>query len=185
MKLHPGRSLLSGLALAVICAVAGAPAALGQEAEGNMPGLALSNDQPIQIESDKLEIKEEDGRAVFTGNVKVVQGDTTMQAGTMTVHYSSDTGTVTSGATDIEKIEVEDKVVLRTATQTASADTGTFNMVTQIAVLEGEKVVLTEGENILIGCKLTVHMEGGEAKMEGCPGRRLMMQLDPKSRSDQ
>lgn len=185
MKLYRERFLFAGLAAMLVCSLSGMPAAFAQETTSNMQGLALSNDQPIQIESDKLEIKEEDGRAIFTGNVKVVQGKTTMQAGTMIVHYKSGDGTMTSGATDIEKIDVRDDVVLRTATQTASADTGTFNMVSQIAVLEGDEVVLTEGANILIGCKLTVHMQGGEAKMESCPGQRLMMQLDPKSRSPQ
>ena len=50
-----------------------------------MEGLKLSNDQPIQIQSDQLEIKEQEKRAFFTGNFQVVQGSTTMKAGKMTV----------------------------------------------------------------------------------------------------
>ena len=40
-----------------------------------MSGLAISNDKPIQIESDQLEINDQEKIAIFTGNVKVVQGD--------------------------------------------------------------------------------------------------------------
>ena len=62
--------------------------AVGAEAQTTttkqMPGLQLSKDQPIQIESDKLEIHDQDSTAVFTGKVNVVQGTTTMQAGKMT-----------------------------------------------------------------------------------------------------
>jgi lipopolysaccharide export system protein LptA len=51
-------------------------------------------------------------------------------------------------------------------------------------VLSGEKVVLTDAENVFIGCKLTVEMKNGQAKLDSC-GRRVMIQLDPKSRSKQ
>lgn len=160
-----------------------APAA-AQQVNSRLPGLALSNDQPIQIESDRLDISEADGRAVFKGNVKVVQGDTTLQSGIMTVFYRKGGGSVASGASDIDKIEVAQKVLLRSGTQTATADTGTFDMGTEVAVLKGEKVVLTEGDNIFIGCSLTVNMRTGEAQLDSCGGR-VMIQLDPKSRPKQ
>jgi Uncharacterized protein conserved in bacteria len=154
--------------------------AFAQAGQPKLQGMAFSNDQPIQIESDRLEIKEQEKRAIFSGNVKVVQGETTLQAGSMVVHYKSDNKSVSSGATDIETIDVADKVVIRTATQTASADKGSFDMTAQVAVLEGKKVVLTEGDNIFIGCRLTVRMQSGEAKLDSCGGR-VMIQLDPKS----
>lgn len=171
-------------AVAAAAAIVLAPAAAWSQAQTKLQGMAFSNDQPIQIESDKLEIKEQEKRAVFTGNVKVVQGETTLQAGSMVVRYKSEGQSVSSGATDIDTIDVANKVVIRTPTQTASADTGTFDMAGQVAVLQGEKVVLTEGDNIFIGCKLTVHMQTGEAKLESC-GKRVMIQLDPKSQPKQ
>lgn len=156
-----------------------------QDTSTRMPGLAMANDQPIQIESDKLEIKEAEKRAIFTGNVKVQQGDTTLQAGNMVVHYKNGgDGMASGGGGDIESIDVSEKVLLRTATQTASADKGTFNMVRETAVLEGKKVVLTQGDNIFIGCRLTVNMGSSEAKLESCGGR-VRIQLDPKSRQSQ
>ena len=39
-----------------------------------LSGLKLSGDKPIQIESDKLEVREAENIAIFTGNVSVVQG---------------------------------------------------------------------------------------------------------------
>ncbi len=49
--------------------------------------MKLSKDQPIQIQSDQLEIKDEEKKAYFTGNVEVVQGTTTMKSAKMTVLY--------------------------------------------------------------------------------------------------
>ncbi|WP_412064496.1 LptA/OstA family protein [Rhizobium sp. SYY.PMSO] len=168
-----------------------------------MPGLALSKDQPIQIESDKLEIHDQESQAVFTGNVKVVQGTTTMQAGKMTVFYKKKQAadakqadnpvakaakeqnqSLVSGDANIDHILVTDKVYLVSGTQTATADDGSFDMANQLAVLKGKKVVLTDGPNVFTGCQLTVHMATGEAQLDSCGGR-VQIQLDPKSQQVQ
>ncbi len=164
----------------LVSASAFAPMASAQTTSSQMNGLKLSNDQPIQIESDQLEIREQEKKAFFTGNVKVVQGTTTLQAGTMVVHYRGEGQTVTQGNADIEKIDVADKVFLSSGTQQATADTGYFDMAKQLFVLEGERVVLSEGQNVFVGCKLTVQMESGQAKLDSC-GRRVQIQLDPQS----
>ncbi|OCW57267.1 LptA/OstA family protein [Hoeflea olei] len=175
-----------GTALLMLAATLASPAtdARAQDTEKRISGLALSNDEPIQIESDLLKIDEETSKATFTGNVKVVQGDTQLQAGRMIVNYDKNGGSVSSGAAQIREIELYDKVFIRADTQTATADAGNFNMVNEVLVLTGEKVVLTDAENVFIGCKLTVEMKSGQAKLDSC-GRRVMIQLDPKSRPKQ
>ena len=169
------------IAAGVLAPVSGV---LAQTTESRMSGLALSSDEPIQIESDLLKINEETSQATFTGNVKVVQGDTVLQAGEMIVNYSKGGGSVASGSADIREIELYKKVLIRSGTQTATADTGNFNMAEEVLVLSGEKVVLTDADNVFIGCKLTVQMKNGQAKLDSC-GRRVMIQLDPKSRPKQ
>ena len=69
------------LAVATFCLAA----SHGAQAQSKNSGLALSNDKPIQIESDNLEIREQEKRAYFTGNVRVAQGQMTLQAAKMTV----------------------------------------------------------------------------------------------------
>ena len=155
--------------------------ALAQSSADRLTGMKLSNDKPIQIESDRLEVREQESKAIFTGNVKVVQGTTTLQAGNMVVYYKSGGGSVASGDADIEKIDVSGKVYLKSGTQEATADTGTFNLVNETLLLKGKKVVLSEGENVFVGCQLHVTMRTGEAKLDACGGR-VMIQLDPKSR---
>ncbi|MNL78641.1 OstA-like protein [compost metagenome] len=70
---------------------------------------------------------------------------------------------------------------LSSGTQQATADTGSFDMTKQVFVLKGDKVVLSEGKNVFVGCQLNVQMETGEAQLEACGGR-VQIQLDPKSR---
>ena len=169
--------------------------ALAQATTSQMDGLKLNSDEPIQIESDKLEIHDNEHTADFTGNVKVVQGKTTLQAGHMTVYYKPKGGdanatpaagakdasaSISSGNADIDHIVVTDKVYLTSGTQTATADNGSFDMAKQLFILKGDKVVLTDGPNVFTGCQLTVHMETGQAQLESCGGR-VQIQLDPKS----
>ncbi|MDR9820555.1 LptA/OstA family protein [Rhizobium hidalgonense] len=184
-------------AFALILTASGASA---QQA-ATMSGMKLSNDQPIQIESDKLEIHDQEHTALFTGKVKVVQGTTTMQSGKMTVYYkgkaakpaadatqpaaqpAAQSGSLASGSADIDKILVTDKVLLTSGTQTATADDGNFDMASQTFILtadQGNKVILSDGPNVFTGCKLTVHMQTGQAELESCGGR-VQIQLDPKS----
>ena len=142
--------------------------------------LALSNDKPIQIESDNLEIREQEKRAYFTGNVRVAQGQMTLQAGKMTVYYKSGTKSIAAGGADIDRIDVSGSVKLSSATQKATADNGTFNMVSEVLVLNGNPVVLSEGGNVFTGCKLTVQMKSGLANLNSC-GTRVKILIDPKS----
>ena len=74
------RQLASGDALAQ-GAMTGVPNA--------MQGFSQNRDQPIQIEAASLEMRDKKKEATFSGNVKVVQGDTTMTSNSLVVFYDS------------------------------------------------------------------------------------------------
>ena len=182
MKFHGGALLLAAMMLAAPVAYA------QQDGTSRMTGLKLEGDEPIQIESDQLEVRENDGIAIFTGNVAVVQGPTVMRSGKMTVYYRNDgTGSATTGSANIDKLEVDGKVYIKSETQVATGDSGSFDMRTEVLVLSGKEVVLSEGDNVIVGCKLTVQMASGLAKLDGCgndggsAGGRVKMLLKPGS----
>ena len=52
-----------------------------------MQGFSQNRDQPIQIEAASLEMRDKKKEATFSGNVKVVQGDTTLTSETLVVFY--------------------------------------------------------------------------------------------------
>ena len=54
-----------------------------------MQGFSQNHDQPIQIEAASLEMRDKKKEATFSGNVKVVQGDTTMTSKVLVVFYES------------------------------------------------------------------------------------------------
>src|ERR1700756_5444425 len=54
-----------------------------------LQGFSQNRDQPIKIEAASLEMRDKKKEATFAGNVKVVQGDTTMTSKTLVVFYDS------------------------------------------------------------------------------------------------
>lgn len=70
----------------VALALMAAPAFAQQESASPFGGLGNSKD-PIKIDADRLEIFDKEQRAVFSGNVVAVQGDTTMRCSQLVVHY--------------------------------------------------------------------------------------------------
>ncbi|CAH2398958.1 LptA/OstA family protein [Mesorhizobium escarrei] len=184
---------LAALGLALGLALGAAPALSQSRTTSQLSGLKLSGDKPIQIESDKLEVRQADSVAVFTGNVSVVQGPTLLKAGKMTVYYVKDAdaaakgeqaaGAAMTGSADIDRLEVANKVYIKSDDQVATGDSGTFDMKTEVLVLSGSKVVLSQGDNVLVGCKLTVQMKSGLAQVDPCGGGRVMMSITPPARS--
>ena len=172
---------------ALVMLILGSGGALAQtEAESRITGLRLNGNEPIEIESDKLEVREAENLAVFTGNVSVTQGPTILKSGTMTVYYAKDGGSAATGSSNIERLEVDGKVYVKSDRQFATGDRGVFDMKTEVLVLSGDEVVLSEGNNVLRGCKLTVQMTTGRAQGDGCSkgsgNGRVIMKLDPSSK---
>lgn len=163
--------------------------ALAQNGQNQLTGLKLSGDEPIQIESDRFEVNEGESVGVFTGNVSVVQGPTLLKSGRMTVYYDRNGGSATTGSAQIERLEVDGGVYVKSETQVATGERGTFDMNTEVLVLSGKEVVLSEGENVIVGCKLTVQMATGQATLESCKDggatNRVRMLLTPDQQNRQ
>lgn len=184
---------ISSALTAIVFGLSLAPAYAQTSETSRVTGLKLSGDEPIQIESDRLEVRDQEGLAIFTGNVNVVQGPTVLKSGRMRVFYlKQDDGSTSpiagAGAGNIERLEVDQKVYVKTETQVATADAATFDMKTEILVMTGKEVVLSDSGNVVVGCKLTVHMATGKALLDGCDKGanatgRVKMLLNPKSQS--
>jgi len=112
MMLYPRSARIRGiarcvwtLAFALVLLAAGEAGAQSavQGVPNAMQGFSQNRDQPIQIEAATLEMRDKKKEATFSGNVKVIQGDTTMTSKTLVVFYESSSasaaGTPVPGAT--------------------------------------------------------------------------------------
>lgn len=181
------RRRLSPLAGVVACAVLiGASAAQAQSTVQGLPnavqGFSQNRDKPIQIEAATLEMRDKDKVATFSGNVKVVQGDTTMRSKTLLVFYDNEKGKDgkkagmksstpgPGGSSSIRRLEAKGGVVVTQKDQTVTGETGIFDMRSNTVTMLGG-VVLTKDKNVLRGDRLVVDMTTGISRVESSSGR--------------
>jgi len=50
--------------------------------------LATDRDQPIEVEADQLEVREQEGISIYQGNVKLVQGSLEINADRVVIHFN-------------------------------------------------------------------------------------------------
>jgi lipopolysaccharide export system protein LptA len=187
--LGPARACALGLTLLL-----GSGAALAQSAMTGVPnamqGFSQNRDQPIQIESATLEVRDKKKEATFTGDVKVVQGDTTMTSASLVVFYDQDTppaGAAKSGkaapkpalpaaapgpggSSQIRRLEAKGNVVVTQKDQVVTGDTAVFDTRTNLVTMLG-KVVLTQNKNVVRGDRLVVDMTTGVSRVESDSGK--------------
>lgn len=138
------------------------PSVHAQDVSEAFSGLSASSRDPIEIEADELEVQDREKTAVFRGNVRLVQGPTTLRASSITVYYN---GRATGTNQQISKVEARGPIRVTSKDQTARGDRATFLMTTQILTLSGN-VILTKGGNELRGERLIVNLKTGESRVE-------------------
>jgi lipopolysaccharide export system protein LptA len=149
------------------------PAAGAQGVATPLQGFSQNSSDPIKIESTSLEVRDKDHLATFIGNVHVTQGDTTMKCKTLVVFYDqpaagpapATAGQSGSGNQQIKRLEAKGGVVITQKDQTATGDSGVFDMKTNTATLTGN-VVVTQGQNVIRGDRLVIDMTTGISRVE-------------------
>jgi lipopolysaccharide export system protein LptA len=143
-----------------------------------LQGFQQNRGQPVQIEAARLEVRDKQKVATFSGNVKVVQGDTIMHCKTLVVYYESKTPEGQGpkpampaatpgpgGASQISKLEAKGNVVVIQKDQTATGDTGLFDMKSNTVTLLSN-VVVSQGPNVLHGERLVVDLTTGVSRVD-------------------
>lgn len=126
----------------------------------------LDSDLPVQISADSLEILQPNKTATFKGNVQAVQGNVTLNAAQMMVHYKEAAGGV-QGA--VSRIDATGGVFLATPGETARGGSAVYNLDAKKVVLSSN-VVLTRGQNVLKGARLEYSFSTGRSIITSASG---------------
>jgi lipopolysaccharide export system protein LptA len=127
------------------------------------------SDNPIQIEADRLEVRDPEKLAIYSGHVRVRQGETILEAPELRVFYAGEGPTTgASGAigSKVSRIEAGPGVTVRSGDRTASGDRAVLDMANDLVTLEGN-VVLTQGSNVVRGDRVIVNLATKEGRVEG------------------
>jgi lipopolysaccharide export system protein LptA len=196
------RAIVAAIALggaALIATGAAIAQSTMQGVPNAMQGFSQNRDQPIQIEAASLEMRDKKKEATFAGNVKVVQGDTTMTSKTLVVFYESSSDKAPApqaepakepakgakatkgapmqsatpgpgGASSIKRLEARGNVVVTQKDQVVTGETAVFDTKTNLITMLGG-VVLTQCQNVLRGDRLMVDMTTGVSRVESDSGK--------------
>ncbi|MCB1507651.1 MAG: lipopolysaccharide transport periplasmic protein LptA [Hyphomicrobiaceae bacterium] len=161
---------LAALGAILLAAVFFPPAsARAQTFADGLSGFTQNSDEPIEIESDELEVRDTEGVAVFRGSVVVRQGAAVMRTARLVVEYEGGGGTPGATAAGAEQrirsLEASGGVVITSDDQTATGETASFDMAREVIVMSGD-VVLTQGGNVVRGDRLTVNLATRESRIE-------------------
>lgn len=131
----------------------------------NAQSILKSHDtyQPLDITAERLEMKQKQGRAIFKGAVKVVQGQMTLSSESLTVFYKAAEG---EDKPAISRLDAQGTVTLVSSTETLSGDWGIYD-VDQRLITIGGNVTFKQGENTLKGERLEFDLVSGLAKLDG------------------
>jgi len=147
-----------------------------------LQGFSRNKNEPVKIESNKLEVRDKEKLAIFTGNVFVQQGDTTMRCPELRVFYegdaktpggtSSKTATAKSGAEknqpDSNSAPISTAEKTLAPTKSAKASTTETNVQQKIKKLEAlGGVIVTSKDQKATGDRADFEMKANTVIMTG------------------
>lgn len=126
-------------------------------------GLKHDASLPVEVTADALEIDQNDGSAVFTGNVVIGQGSMRLSARKVVVEYSASNGDSTG---KISRMHATGNVVLVNGAEAAEAREAVYTIGSAKIIMTGD-VILTQGRNALSSQRMVVDLNTGKAVLEG------------------
>lgn len=144
-----------------------------------LQGFSQNRDQPVKINAASLDVRDKSKVATFSGNVQLVQGDTTLRCKTLVVYYDGDNagGPAVKSATpgpaggsSIRRMEAKGGVLVTQKDQTATGESAIYDMkenTVRLFPANGGTVAVTQGPNVVRGPRLVVHLDTGVSHFEG------------------
>ncbi|WP_147110009.1 lipopolysaccharide transport periplasmic protein LptA [Tateyamaria sp. syn59] len=114
---------------------------------------------PVEVSADELNVDQETGAAVFTGNVVIGQGEMRLSAPRVLVIYREDQA-------GIERMEATGGVTLVSGPDAAESRRADYSIDTGLIIMTGD-VLLTQGQSAIASERMTVNLEDGTARMQG------------------
>jgi len=154
-------------------------------------GRQQSNDQPINISSDTLEVQQDKQLAIFRGKVDVVQGDTRLRSDDLFVHYRDRNAQPASqparptpakpaggqaivpggpDASSITKVEAKGNVFVSTPKERAQGDFGVYDVDKRTITLTGN-VLLTSDQSTVRCARAVMYQDSGRSTCEPASGQ--------------
>lgn len=168
---HSVRNFLCNrLLLSVIICLAGIfVITLYGNAADPVPGVPKKEEEKIHISAETLTVDSGSRYAEFSGNVKVIQGDTTITSDRLRIFYNEIPGDNKKSADvekAIQKIIAQGHVKIKFEDKIAETEEAVYTTKDKIFVLSGDNSKITTAGNSISGSKITLYRTDGRIKIE-------------------
>jgi len=124
--------------------------------------LVSATDEPVDITSDAAEFQ--DGRALWTGNVRVVQGEAILTARRIEATISDDG--------EIQSIKAFGAVRYFNGREAITGERAVFEDASRTITIT-ENVIVTQGQQVMSAGAVTYWVDTGKVKFNPEPGKRI------------
>ena len=147
-----------------------------------------NSNQPINIDSDTLEVQQDKQLAIFRGKVDAVQGDTRLRSDELYVYYRDRQKDAAGGAkpaaapkapaaagpdsNSITRIEAKGNVFVSTPEERGQGDFGIYDVDKHTITLTGN-VLLTNDRGTVRCARAIMHQDTGHSTCDPLPGGRV------------
>jgi lipopolysaccharide export system protein LptA len=156
----------TGIILAATAVSASAAFAQVQKSEPVSGLKGHNSNAPVDVSADRIEVQDRADRAIFTGNVHVVQAEMTLDTPRLTVAYSNAQGG--TGNPQIQRLDASGGVVVRSPSETAKGDFGIYDLNRKLITLIGN-VQLNREQDQVNGSRLVIDLNSGRAIVDSGP----------------
>ena len=111
---------------------------------------------PVDISADRLEVKQKENIALFTGNVVVTQADMSLVSDRITVFYQGERDK--NNSSSISRLDASGKVIMTSPTETIKSTWGVYDFAERIITLGGE-VEFNNADGQIKSPRLQVNLE--------------------------
>ena len=149
--------------------------------------------EPVNISADKLDFLNKDNKLIYTGNVVVIQGDSTLKASKLNIDLQKDApgaggatapadGAAPGQGSSVRHMDADGPVTLISKDQVGTGDRATYDKAENKVYLFGN-VTLSQGPNVTQGDRLIYDMTSGQAQVfsGATNGGRVMSIFTPGS----
>lgn len=139
-RTRPGTAMLGAGAALILAAAFAAPL----RAQG-LTGLQ-GGDEPLEINAEQgIEWHRGEQLYIARGNARAARGDLTVYAETMTAHYAKGD----DGVTQIDRIDAEGNVRIKSPTETVYGDHGVYDVVNGVLVVVGKNLRMVGEKDVI------------------------------------
>ena len=124
-------------------------------------GEAHDANQPVEISADSLELDRASGRATFSSNVLIVQGNLRMTAGAVEVIYSAQ-----EDSQSVSTVIATGGVLVTRGEDAAEGERAEYTVASAELLIQ-VNVMITQGPTSIAGDGLTVDLETGSGTITG------------------